>query len=273
MTALRAVQPLEKLRQGLHVSVSQINSYLLCPEKYRHSYVVGTPPTHRPSALGFGSAIHHALATFYGFIKAHGKKPSPGRVQAAFSDRWEVELRDSLPIHYKSGEDAGKVKDLGVAMLKMFCEEGFVPEKVVAVEQPFSVALPDPETGVILEEALVGAIDLLCKHKGQVVIVDQKTSARKYGRDKLDYDHQLTAYQFAARELGIRNPGLAFQVLLKTRTPQVEFTTVTRSKEQELEMLSTYTQVLRAIAQGIFWKNRGWMCGDCQFKYRCDSRG
>jgi len=80
---------------------------------------------------------------------------------------------------------------------------------------------------------------------------------------------QPTAYQFAARELGINNPGLAFQVLLKTKSPQVEFTTVTRSKEQEIEMLGTYAHVLKAIEQGIHWKNRGWLCGDCQFKYRC----
>ncbi|MBL6974650.1 MAG: hypothetical protein ISR64_02870 [Deltaproteobacteria bacterium] len=55
-----------------------------------------------------GSAIHHALAVFYGFSKAHGKRPSQGRIQAAFSDRWEMELRDSFPIQYKNGEDAGK---------------------------------------------------------------------------------------------------------------------------------------------------------------------
>ena len=270
MTALKAV-PLEKLRQRLHVSVSQINTYLMCPEKYRHTYVVGTPPSHRPAALSFGSAIHHALAVFYGFLKAHGKKPSSGRVQAAFSDRWEVELRDSLPIQYKSGEDAGKVKDLGISMLARLHEGGFVPDKVVAVEQPFSVAIPDPDTGRVLEEALVGAIDLLAEHQGRTVIVEHKTAARRFAQDRLQYDHQPTAYQFAARELGIRNPGLAFQVLLKTRSPQVEFTTVTRSQDQEEEMLSTYTQVLKAVTQGIFWKNRGWMCGDCQYRYRCDS--
>jgi len=267
MTALKAVS-LEKLRQGLHVSVSQINTYLMCPEKYRHSYVVGTPPSHRPAALGFGSAIHHALALFYEFIKTHGRKPSPTRMQSAFSDRWDVELDDALPIQYKRGEDAGKVKDLGVNMLARFHETGFVPDKVLAVEHPFSVEIPDPATGRILEEALVGAIDLLCEHKGQVVIVEHKTAARKYARDKLVYDMQPSAYQFAARELGVRNPGLAFQVLLKTKPPQVEFTTVTRTQEQEEEMLSTYTQVLKAVTQGIFWKNRGWMCTDCQFRYR-----
>ncbi|MBL6976004.1 MAG: PD-(D/E)XK nuclease family protein [Deltaproteobacteria bacterium] len=269
MSALKAV-PLEKLRQRLHVSVSQVNTYIMCAERYRHSYVIGTPPSHRPSALGFGSAVHHALAVFYGFIKAHGKKPSPGRIQAAFSDRWEVELRDSLPIHYKAGEDAGKVKDLGIAMLKKFCDDGFAPDKVVAVEQPFSVAIHEPDTGVILEEALVGAIDLVAEHEGRTVIVEHKSAARRWDQPRLQHDLQPTAYQFAARELGIRNPGLAFQVLLKTRSPQVEFTTVTRSQDQEKEMLSTYTQVLKAVAQGIFWKNRGWMCGDCQYRYRCD---
>jgi len=270
MTAMKAV-PLKKLRQGPHVSVSQVNTYLMCSERYKHTYMIGTPQSHRPAALGFGSAIHHALATFYGFLKAHGKKPSPGRILAAFSDRWDVELRDSLPIHYKNGEDAGKVKDLGVAMLKKFSEAGFVPDRVIAVEQPFSVAIQDPDTGVILEEALVGAIDLVAEHEGSTVIVEHKTAARKFAQDRLMFDLQPTAYQFAARELGIHEPQLVFQTLLKLKSPRVEVTTVTRTKEQELEMLSTYSQVLKAIAQGIFWKNRGWMCGDCQFGYMCGS--
>ena len=205
MNALRAL-PLEKLRQGLHLSVSQVNTFLLCPEKYKHSYVVGTPPSHRPAALSFGSAIHHALATFYGFLKTYGKKPSQGRIQTAFSDRWDVELRDSLPIQYKAGEDAGKVKDLGIAMLKRSHEDGFVPDKVIAVEQPFSVEIHDPETGVILEEALVGAIDLVAEHEGRTVIVEHKTAARKFAQDRLTFDLQPTAYQIAARELGIHKP-------------------------------------------------------------------
>jgi len=127
-----------------------------------------------------------------------------------------------------------------------------------------------PATGVVHEEALVGAIDLIAEHAGRTVIVEHKSAARRFAQDRLQNDLQPTAYQFAARELGIHQPRLAFQVLLKTRSPQVEFTTVSRTKEQETEMLSTYSMVLKAVAQGIFWKNRGWMCGDCQYRYRCD---
>ena len=39
MTALKAL-PLEKLRQRLHVSVSQVNTYLMCPENYGESGVM-----------------------------------------------------------------------------------------------------------------------------------------------------------------------------------------------------------------------------------------
>ena len=102
------------------------------------------------------------------------------------------------------------------------------------------------------------------------MLIEHKTAARRFARDRLQHDMQPTAYQFAARELGISKPGLAFQVLLKVRSPQVELTTVTRTKAQELEMLSTFAQILKAIAHGIFWKNRGWMCADCPFRYRCD---
>jgi len=70
-------------------------------------------------------------------------------------------------------------------MLKRFCDDGFVPDKVIAVEQPFSVEIHDPETGVIQEEALVGAIDLVAEHEGRTVIVEHKTAARRFAQGRL----------------------------------------------------------------------------------------
>ena len=31
----------------------------------------------------------------------------------------------------------------------------------------------------------------------------------------------------------------------------------------------TVTTVLSAIEKGIFFRNRGWACADCQFAYKC----
>ena len=44
----------------LHFSYSQLNTYLICPAKYAHQYVWGTPWETRAAALPFGKAIHKA---------------------------------------------------------------------------------------------------------------------------------------------------------------------------------------------------------------------
>ena len=58
-----------------YISASQINSYLLCPRKYRFWYIDGIPPSSKSSALAFGSSIHTALEWFHEELLA-GKKPT-----------------------------------------------------------------------------------------------------------------------------------------------------------------------------------------------------
>ena len=47
---------------ALHVSVSQVKTWLRCPRQYELRYVRGAEPEVVPTALAFGSAFHGALA-------------------------------------------------------------------------------------------------------------------------------------------------------------------------------------------------------------------
>jgi len=162
------------------------------------------------------------------------------------------------------------VKDLGIAMLSSFHENGFVPDKVVGVEVPFAVDLADPETGEVLDIPLIGAVDLIAEKDGRVVLVEHKTAARRFDATRLRYDSQPTTYQYASRALRLVNPQLVFQILIKSgKKPACETIPITRSKESEIEMLHTFAHVLRGIEAGVFFRNRGWACGDCGFKHRC----
>ena len=86
-----------------------------------------------------------------------------------------------------------------------------LPVDVVAVERGFSVTLYDPDTGVRLEETLVGAFDLVLLEGDKHVVVEHKTSKRKFSSDQLRYDHQVTAYKRAAAQLGFGVVGCAFR--------------------------------------------------------------
>jgi putative RecB family exonuclease len=256
------------LRRGLHVSYSQIRCYALCPAKYAATYVTGVEPSHRPAALAFGGAIHVALAAFYGHVLTQGGKMPLDALHAAFRDRWEAEMDDPIPILFDEEKDAGAVVDQGTSMLRVFHERAEVPA-VVAVEQPFSVDLVDPATGEVIDLKLVGAFDLVTNGAGNPVIWEHKTASRKYTKEQLAFDLQPSVYVYAAREIGMGEAALRYQILLKTRTPGIEICNVERTPAHVREMLRTVTTILHAIEKGIFYRNRGWACADCPFAYRC----
>ncbi len=209
------------------------------------------------------------LETFYEYLQAHGQKPPVDQVQTAFVDRWAVEVGDSLPLLFDEDQSPDQAKDLGVAMLGAFYQQGFVPDEVLAVEQAFGIELPDPETGGVMDIPLVGAIDLVARHQGRVWLVEHKTAARRFTSDRIAWDFQPTSYLLAARNLGLDNPAAAFQILLKTKKPSCETIPLNRNRESEIEMLDTFKHALKGIEAGAFPRNRGWGCADCQFKHKC----
>ena len=262
--------PLDVLRERLHVSYSQIRTFLLCPARHQHRYLLGTEPSHRPVALVFGGAVHVALAAFYGHMMIKGEAMPLEALQDAFRDRWESEMDRPIPIVFDEQKDAGAFVDQGVDLLRVFHEKADMPE-VVAVEQPFSVDLVDPVTGEVLDVKLVGAFDLITQEAGRPVIIEHKTAARKYTKEQLAWDLQPSVYAYAATELGMEDVGLRYQLLLKTKAPAIEVCEIERTPAHIREMLMTVSNVLRAIEAEVFYRSRGWQCADCPFAYRCNA--
>ena len=118
---------------------------------------------------------------------------------------------------------------VGTGLLKTFYEASYQePPEVLGVEFPFGVEIHDPVTGEVLEERLVGALDLIIKEGGRHIVVEHKTAARKWSEDQVRNEPQLAAYKLVATELGMGDAGLRVQVLTKTknrpwswRTPNV----------------------------------------------------
>ena len=49
----------------LHISYSQLNSWLLCPQRYFYQYVENRPFERISSSLFMGTGIHTAIERFY----------------------------------------------------------------------------------------------------------------------------------------------------------------------------------------------------------------
>lgn len=259
----------------LHVSVSQIKLFILCSRAFEFRYRIGLSPEHIPVPLAFGTAIHSGLATYYERILETGTPPMAAEIDQAFRDSWASATSGPIPLQVTEDEgDDGAHVDKGVAMLRAFHQYASTagPVTVKSVEQRFSVPLFDPETGEVLEERLSGVVDLIVEEDGRNVVIDHKSSAKKYGADQLRYDFQLTAYQLAARELGLGDVGLRFQIITKTKKPAVYAEDVRRDRQDEADFLSLAVGVLKAIDAGISFPLRGWQCRSCPFQSACSSK-
>jgi len=272
MQALNEQPSLAELRKRPHLSYSAIRSYLMCPMKYWHNYQNKSEPSHRPLALVLGSAVHQALAAYYTHCKTTGMKISPDELLDVFRDTIDRELDRPVPIKLPDDGDAGGMLDQGVAMLQVFWEKADVPE-VIAVEQAFAVPLFDPTTGEQFDFPLIGAMDLLVRHKGKPLIIEHKTSARRYAGWQLELEMQPSVYKYAAEQLGFGDADLTYQILLKAKTPAIQHCKIKRTPAQIREMLETFSAIVKAIDAGHFWKNRSWACSDCQYAWLCDGDG
>jgi len=145
--------------------------------------------------------------------------------------------------------------------------------EIVGVEQPFDVPLIDLDTGEVLDRALVGTLDLIERDaEGRIVVVDLKTSARKYTDLQADASLQLSVYSYATAMNGLADQEdlrLRFDVLTKTKQPELCRYWTQRDRAANLRLFRLAAEVLHAIEAGVFHPNPGWQCKDCPFRSRC----
>lgn len=269
--------PRPNLPDGLYTSVSQLKCWLRCPKQFNLKYIKGVAPAFVPINLAFGSAIHEALAAFYSEVKSTGSPLRRDLVLDTFRAAWAKAEDGDIPLQPEDGEDASdNMVDKGVSLLHAFHQHatnGAAPEAVEAVEMSFIADLHDADTGEVLDEKLVGTIDLLVLEKGRRVIYEHKTASKRHGKDQLNNDIQVTAYQLAARQLGLGEVGLKYQVLVKSKIPALQIAEVERGPEDEDDFLRTAAGVLKAIDAGVSFPLRGWQCKTCQFAHACRGGG
>ena len=258
---------LTQMREGLHISVSQVKCYLRCPRQYQFRYVLGAEPEFMPANLVLGSAVHEGLAAFYRSVMTTSESPEFDVCMAAFHATLVGFRKSKLPI-----KDGDKIEAQGEALLKIFYENTYQdPPNVIGVEVPFTIELPDPVTGEILEERLVGALDLVVEQDKKNVVGEHKTAAKKWSKDQIEHEIQLSAYKLVARILGLGEVGLRLQVLTKTKKPKMIVENTDRTERDEREFIEIVVGVLRAVDARVFFPIRNSMCGGCTFGRRCGS--
>jgi CRISPR/Cas system-associated exonuclease Cas4 (RecB family) len=266
----------EEMETQLHFSYSQLNTYLICPMKYAHQYVWGTPYETKPVALLFGKSIHKAAENYYLNLKETGEIIPTDQVIATFESVFDRELKNTdAELTLKEGETLESIRDQGIELLKLFHAE-VRPQKIVAVEFPFSVAVPDTINGDgDLPLKLVGYFDLVESDCETYLVVELKTSSQRFSSLRLEHDLQATVYSHAMAKMRVatsENSTLVrYDVLLKTKKPAFEHYFVSRTEGDHKRLVHLINQVLKAIENRIFYRQTWWQCSDCQFKKACFS--
>jgi RecB family exonuclease len=253
----------------LHISFNQVRTFLQCPQKYFFQYVRGMEWEFIPEYFPFGRAIHKAVEGFYRHVAEHGEKLPIDIFLETFRKAWKFSLTEK--IRFKENPEV--LENMGINLLEVFHREVH-PNRIIGVEIPFSVEMTDRVTGETLPCQLVGIFDLIeTDEDGNPVVVELKTGKKRFTEDQLDLDFQATLYGYALKQMGYSTTKdetlIRFDLLLKTKKPDLEKYFTIRNGKHYLQALTTIKKILRAIEKEAFFPITGWHCSDCPFQTTC----
>ena len=239
-TLLDSIFAPEQACEG-HISISQVLTYLRCPESYRRKYILGEkePPS---VALVEGGAHHRALE------RANNHKADVGA---------DLAVEDHVALFSDTFTDATVEADEELAWAEDETPDGILARGRKLIEAYHASISPrlvpkDVEGRINAEIAgtpLLGYADVIAGLDGDdaPVILDYKTAKRAKTANDLANDLQLAIY---ARALGIER--VAFVSLCKTKTPKVELLTGVIPPEQQASAVRVVEGVVAAINAGVF---------------------
>ena len=246
-----------------YLSYSQINAFETCPLHYklRYIYKIPTEPT---SALSFGTSMHNTLDAFFRSIKS-GDKPSKKKLTNLLEANWQVR-------GYLNKKHEKEMFEKGVDYLSEYYKDEFDPNSLpIALEQPFSIALPLMEGERRLK--IGGKIDRVDEIAGGgIEIIDYKTGENVPKQKDVDKDMQLTIYALAATSIAdspFKRDIKDIKLSLYYFKDQTKITT-TRTQKQIDELVKRLCEVRREIEESDFKCSGNFFCNSCEFRAFCE---
>ena len=220
-------------------------------------------------ALPFGSAWHATIARAL-YDQGDGHQPDAGELKATFRHELDRELRqDGPPVLFEGEETEAVIVEIGGRMIQAFLEQVPRPDNVLGLEVPFSIEAYDPATGELLGVPIIGALDGVLEEHGGTVVLELKSGKKRWSDEKIAHDLQASVYRAGAKSRGIPEPEQRLVVTTKSERPQVQIERLVRTDDDELEVMDTAANVLRAIEAGVDHRIRSWRCASCPVAGAC----
>jgi putative RecB family exonuclease len=233
----------------MRLSYSSMNTYELCPAKFKFQYEDRVPQG-RSAALSFGDSLHRALHLFHN--RPVPVAPSADELLEMLEACWVSE-------GFVDASEERTYVDHGRQVLAQYHRENARDYRIpAALEFRFTI---DVE-GV----ALSGVIDRMDRIPGGgYEIVDYKTNRRLPPQARIDQDLQLSIYHMAAREIwGIEPERLTLYYLL----PGQRMTTVRTARDMD-ELRRRIAIVAQRIEAGMFEPRQNPLCDWCEYQPLC----
>lgn len=243
------------------VSYSQVNTYDMCPKKYKYGYLLRIP-TKANAALSFGSSVHNALNDFYSLLikSKEGlgitEPPTLKELIELFDKHW-------ISVGYQSKKHEEDRRESGYKLLDKYYNDLYsVDQKPFRLEEGFSVHVGD-----VTFSGKIDRMDLI-EMDGDVPvveIVDYKTGKVKSDSD-LKNDLQLPLYSiFAEKALGVKVRGAKYIFVEHGVEIEVDVSDGRRAKS-EVELL----EMINNMKSGNFEADPGFHCQFCDYRDICE---
>lgn len=215
-------------------SVSQQRTLLRCPKRFEYHYIRKLRPRRDDDRFLLGRAVHHFLDVYYGNMVE-----TSNRKEAEYNgwDAFHRYVQDNFP----SDDSASDQADLAEGMLHNYCQwaaenDNFI---VLGTEVPFEVEV----AGAMFRGIFDGIIQVGNDHW----IIEHKTAVQMKTEHTLR-DRQISAYVWAAHELGIPVKGVLYNTLKKS-APQQPRVLKSGKLSKSLNQNITYESYMAAIQQ------------------------
>lgn len=270
-----------------YLSISQVNMYLRCPRQYKFRYV---DDHKRPPAVpaAMGSSGHAALETTHHHIVDHDVPAPTEQVLDAFADKW-AEISEL--IEDWEGEKPGQVKDVGIALVRIY-NETLAPhvrpqvgkDNVRGIEKKFEIVvggipmlgyidLIDSNADIAFSQEELAMIQQTMGPKWvaedlRTAVTDFKFRGKTAPQAEVDGSLQLTLYSLATGVYAVR-----FDQMIKTKVPKITRAKSVRTKKDHLWLQHIVREVAEAISKGAFppCDPTNWICSPkwCGYFHMC----
>ena len=263
---------LAELRKEPHWSFSSLNTFLnCCSLKWACDHVYHVEKESTDASLPFGVAFH-AAASLFALNKQSGKTLSETEVHDAFSEWLKLERSTVTNLRLDEEESFDSLNELGRKMLSILLAGWGSSWRVLAVSRAFKVPVLGASGEPVSELHLIGETDCEILDGDERIIIDWKTSARRWPEDKAGKDLQPTCFLYSKHvsESDGRKWLFRFDVVTKAKTPTLESHYTIRGMDDFNRLAHLVMAVERAVKAEAFYPNQtSFLCSGCSYVCAC----